>query len=180
MGSDVPRARLSIRSRNTQARPAVAKCQVTTPRPARSRKATRENGPNPRSRTWNRGSRRHRGPAGHGSEGEFYIGLQQPLLKNPLKNQTRGRAAQVLAIGEPHSGRQIQATDARREGGDGTTPAPRPLDFTGYFRLSVNTCNRTHYRLTARTTFACDGWLPIWTSTGKFPSSMPSGTWTLT
>ena len=31
MGLDVPRARLSIRSRNTQARPAVAKCQVTTP-----------------------------------------------------------------------------------------------------------------------------------------------------
>jgi hypothetical protein len=137
MGSDVPRARLSIRSRNTQARPAVAKCQVTTPRPARSRKATRENGPNPRSRTWNRGSRRHRGPAGHGSEGEFYIGLQQPLLKNPLKNQTRGRAAQVLAIGEPHSGRQIQATDARREGGSWwaqKTPT-MPLDCAGQARF---------------------------------------------
>src|ERR1019366_8879025 len=126
MGSDVPRARLSIRSRNTQARPAVAKCQVTTPQPARSRKATRENAPNPRSRTWNRGSRRHRGPAGHGSEGEFYIGLQPPLLqKSTKKTKQEGRAAQVFAVGEPHSGSQIQATGARRAAVmAGTTPAP--------------------------------------------------------
>ena len=148
MGLDVPRARLSIRSRNPAGKTCRGSQMPRSRRPRDHGRPPRENGPNPRSRTWNRGSRRHRGPAGHGSEGEFYIGLQQPLLKNPLKNQTRGRAAQVLAIGEPHSGRQIQATDARREGGSWwaqKTPT-MPLDCAGQAAsgLRRHTSRRSH------------------------------------
>ena len=149
MGLDVPRARLSIRSRNPAGKTCRGSQMPRSRRPRDHGRPPRENGPNPRSRTWNRGSRRHRGPPVHGSEGEFYIGLQPPTpQKFREKIKTRGGAAQVFEVREPHSGRQIQATDARREGGSWwaqKTPT-MPLDCAGQAAsgLRRHTSRRSH------------------------------------